>query len=78
MNTQEIIKDNLETLWTSCAEALSDKWDRSDDGFHDMQILIERTAKELGIELDAPEKGCPVCSLGMNECQCPNDPLRGI
>jgi hypothetical protein len=38
----------LRTIVASCEEALDGRWDRSDDGFHDMIELAERAIAKLG------------------------------
>lgn len=38
----------LETLRSSCEEALDGRWDRSDDGFKDMIEVAERAIARLG------------------------------
>ena len=37
----------LRTLVASCEEALDGRWDRSDDGFHDMIEVAERAIAKL-------------------------------
>lgn len=46
------IRQSLAILKLSCEEAISDDWDRSDDGFRDMIELIE------GLESDIPLVPC--------------------
>ena len=38
----------LRTIVASCEEALDGRWDRSDDGFHDMIEIAERAIAKLG------------------------------
>ena len=40
------VEDTLRILITSCEEALSGEWDRSDDGFEDMIELAKRALAE--------------------------------
>ena len=40
------VADTLRILITSCEEALSGEWDRSDDGFEDMIELAKRALAE--------------------------------
>lgn len=45
------IKAKLTSLRNSCLEAIDGVWDRSDDGFEDMETLILNVASTLKIEL---------------------------
>lgn len=49
---REGVVKNLEALYASCTEALTGEWDKSDDGFEDMQEIILRVARVLGIDED--------------------------